>query len=156
MMRDEVEGPGVGDGGSAYGRFQFGVAGNAAGHGSHLRVNHGATRIVVKAPLDALVVFPGPGSAQVQSIRTSGRQPSGLQWIPVHSLPMDGIAVEWSPLDSIGMDSIGFVAGEPAAVANVVTVGMGIPGACRNRCSAVAKVERGSGLAICARLFAAR
>ena len=65
LAGDAVQALDVDGVGCADGRFQFGAAGNAAGHGSHLRVFCGVTGIVVKAPRDSLILFPG---------RVSGRR----------------------------------------------------------------------------------
>ena len=65
LAADPVQAFDVDGVGRADGRFQFGAAGNAAGHGSHLRVIGGVTGIVVKPPRDSLILFPG---------RVSGRR----------------------------------------------------------------------------------
>ena len=112
---DAVEGLDVDGVGRADGRLQFGAAGNAAGHGSHLRMIGGVTGIVVQSPRTPLP-FPGTAARPRNGIDCYGMVPDALD-----TNGMDSNGMDSNGMDSNGMDSRPFVVGDAAAEEDVVT-----------------------------------
>ena len=133
LAADAIEGLHVDGVRRADGRLQFGAAGNALGHGVHLRVICSFTRIVVKAT-GAPLRFARDGNAPWTGTQWYAMDSYGLDTSPIHrsAHPLLG-------MHTIAMDTYPFIAAGARAVDGVFT------GRDRRSGRAWAKATRGHG-----------
>ena len=101
---DAVQAPDVDGVGSADGRLQFSAAGNAAGHGFHLRVISGVAGIVVKVSPNPFCPFPLTAARPWNGIDWYAMDSNALDTNPFHCecIPMQRYGYQWNGYLCIG------------------------------------------------------